>query len=87
MVILALIKWGKGFLANVAVLLGIVAGAVLAAALGLMHFEKVAHAAWADVVVPFRFGVPQFHVVPIITMCIVMIVVMIEFDRHVPGAR
>jgi NCS2 family nucleobase:cation symporter-2 len=29
-------------------------------------------------VVPFRFGIPQFHLVPIITMCIVMIVVMIE---------
>ena len=28
--------------------------------------------------IPFRFGVPQFHLVPIITMCIVMIVVMIE---------
>ena len=78
LVILALIKWGAGFLANVAVLLGIVAGAILAAALGLMHFEKVASAAWVDVVVPFRFGVPQFHVIPIITMCIVMIVVMIE---------
>jgi uric acid transporter len=25
-----------------------------------------------------RFGVPQFHLVPVITMCIVMIVVMIE---------
>src|ERR1700687_2217102 len=35
-VILALIRWGKGFLANVAVLLGIVAGAVLASAVGLM---------------------------------------------------
>ena len=29
-------------------------------------------------VLPFRFGVPQFHIVPIVTMCIVMIVVMIE---------
>ena len=28
--------------------------------------------------IPFRFGIPQFHLVPIITMCIVMIVVMIE---------
>src|SRR3978361_2360491 len=36
LVILALIKWGKGFVANVAVLLGIVAGAVLAGALGKM---------------------------------------------------
>jgi uric acid transporter len=78
LVILALIKWGKGFLANVSVLLGIVAGAVLASALGVMHFEKVAAAPWADIVLPFHFGVPQFHLVPIVTMCIVMVVVMIE---------
>jgi uric acid transporter len=76
--ILALIKWGTGFIANVSVLLGIVAGAALAAALGVMSFAKVGTAAWVDVVWPFRFGVPQFHLIPIITMCIVMIVVMIE---------
>jgi xanthine/uracil permease len=78
LVILGLIKWGSGFVANVAVLLGIVAGAVLASVLGVMHFEKVAAASWGAIVVPFRFGIPQFHLVPIITMCIVMIVVMIE---------
>jgi len=77
-VILALLKWGKGFVANVAVLLGIVAGSVIAAALGIMHFEKVAAAPWFDVVLPFHFGTPQFHLVPIATMCIVMVVVMIE---------
>jgi xanthine permease len=76
--ILGLIKWGSGFVANVAVLLGIVAGAVLASVLGVMHFEKVAAASWGAIVIPFRFGMPQFHLVPIITMCIVMIVVMIE---------
>jgi xanthine permease len=77
-VILGLIRWGKGFIANVAVLLGIIAGAVLATLLGVMHFERVVAAPWADVVVPFRFGWPSFQLVPIITMCIVMIVVMIE---------
>lgn len=77
-VILALIKWGTGFLANVSVLLGIIAGAVLASALGVMHFDKVATAPWADVVLPFHFGMPTFHLIPVITMCIVMIVVMIE---------
>jgi len=61
LVILGLIKWGAGFVANVAVLLGIVAGAVLASALGVMHFEKVAAASWGAVVIPFRFGIPQFH--------------------------
>jgi NCS2 family nucleobase:cation symporter-2 len=78
LVILGLIKWGSGFIANVAVLLGIVAGAILASILGVMHFEKVAAAPWGDIVIPFRFGMPQFHIVSIITMCIVMIVVMIE---------
>ncbi len=77
-VILALIRWGKGFVQNVSVLFGIIAGAVLAAALGKMHFDKVLTAKWFDVVMPFHFGVPQFHLIPIITMCIVMVVVMIE---------
>ena len=77
-VILALLRWGHGFLANVAVLLGLVAGAILASALGIMHYEKVAAAAWLDIVVPFHFGVPRFQLVPILTMCIVLIVVMIE---------
>lgn len=65
-------------MANVAVLLGIVAGAILASLLGLMHFDKVASAPWFDVILPFHFGMPQFHLVPIATMCIVMVVVMIE---------
>ena len=77
-VILALIRWGSGFVANVAVLLGIVAGAILATLLGVMHFEKVASASWIDVVSPLHFGMPKFSIVPIVTMCIVMTVVMIE---------
>ncbi|MGJ5179282.1 nucleobase:cation symporter-2 family protein [Bradyrhizobium oligotrophicum] len=76
--ILGLIKWGTGFLANVSVLLGIVAGAVLATMLDVMHFDKVAAAPWGALVIPFKFGIPQFQFVPIMTMCIVMIVVMIE---------
>src|SRR5690242_16613973 len=78
LVVLALIKWGRGFIANIAVLLGIIAGSVLAAALGLMNFTKVGTAPWVDIVLPFHFGMPQFQLVPIVTMCIVMMVVMIE---------
>jgi uric acid transporter len=77
-VILGLIRWGRGFVANVAVLLGIVAGAVVAALIGIMHFEKVVAAPWIDIVDPLHFGIPKFSAVPIATMCIVMIVVMIE---------
>ena len=78
LVILGLIRWGSGFIANVSVLLGIVAGAILASLLGVMHFDKVATASWGALVIPLHFGVPQFHLIPIVTMCIVMVVVMIE---------
>jgi xanthine permease len=78
LVILGLIRWGSGFVANVAVLLGIVAGAILASILGVMHYDHVVSAPWVSIVTPLRFGIPSFQIVPIVTMCIVMVVVMIE---------
>jgi uric acid transporter len=78
LVILALIRWFSGFIANVAVLLGIIVGAIAATLLGVMQFDKVVAAPWADFVMPLHFGLPKFQIVPIITMSIVMIVVMIE---------
>ena len=77
-VIMLITRFAKGFVANIAVLLGIVAGAVVATLMGLMNFDKVAKAQWFDVVLPFQFGMPQFDVVMILTMTLVMIVVMIE---------
>lgn len=76
--ILLLVKYTRGFLANIAVLLGILAGCVVAAGFGLMHFDKVGKAPWFDIVTPFAFGMPHFDPVMILTMTIVMIVVMIE---------
>jgi uric acid transporter len=76
--ILLIARFGKGFLANIAVLLGIIVGAVLTASLGMMHFDKVASAGWFALITPFRFGTPIFDPVLIFTMTLVMIVVMIE---------
>lgn len=76
--ILLLVKYSRGFVGNIAVLLGMLAGCVVAAAFGLMHFDKVGKAAWFDIVTPFAFGMPTFDIVMILTMTIVMIVVMIE---------
>ena len=78
LVILAITRWARGFVGNIAVLLGTVAGAVVAALLGKMNLAAVDSAAWVGVVVPFQFGAPHFSAGPIITMCLVMIVVMIE---------
>ena len=76
--ILLIAKYAKGFVSNISVLLGIVIGGVVATAMGLMTFEKVAKANWFDVVTPFQFGMPQFDPILILTMTLVMIVVMIE---------
>jgi NCS2 family nucleobase:cation symporter-2 len=76
--ILLLVRYGRGFVANIAVLLGIIIGCVVAVAMGKMNFDKVAKASWFDVVTPFAFGVPTFDFVMILTMTLVMIVVMIE---------
>ena len=76
--ILLLVKYAKGFVANISVLLGIVAGCIVAVAMGKMNFDKVGKAHWFDVVTPFAFGMPTFDIVMILTMSLVMIVVMIE---------
>jgi NCS2 family nucleobase:cation symporter-2 len=76
--ILLLVKYSKGFVANISVLLGLVAGCVVAFAMGKMNFDKVGKAHWFDVVTPFAFGMPTFDIVMILTMTLVMIVVMIE---------
>ncbi|MBK6862557.1 MAG: purine permease [Ideonella sp.] len=77
-VVLLLVKYMKGFIANISVLLGIVAGCVVAIAMGKMNFDKVGKASWFEVVQPFAFGMPTFDIVMILTMTLVMIVVMIE---------
>jgi xanthine permease len=76
--ILLIVKFGRGFLANVAVLVGIVLGTLLAWALGKATFAHVAKAKLFDFVYPFQFGPPVFDVIAILTMVLVMIVVMIE---------
>jgi NCS2 family nucleobase:cation symporter-2 len=77
-IILLLVKYTRGFISNISVLLGITAGCAVAIAMGKMNFDKVARAHWFDVVTPFAFGPPTFDIVMILTMTLVMIVVMIE---------
>jgi NCS2 family nucleobase:cation symporter-2 len=76
--ILAIVKYVKGFFANIAVLLGIIVGFVIALAAGEVNFSGMATAHWLDLVYPFQFGMPRFSLIPILTMCLVMVVVMIE---------
>ena len=76
--ILAITRYATGFVNSASVLIGIVAGMVVAALFGLVDLSKVGAAPWLDSVKPFHFGWPRFEPISILTLCIVMIVVMIE---------
>lgn len=77
-VILAVNRFANAFLRNLSVLIGLVAGSLLAIALGMGNFTNVAAAPWFTVPYPFHFGTPVFAIVPVLTMVVVMIVQMVE---------
>lgn len=68
----------KGFLANVAVLLGLAIGFVAAIAIGRVHFDGLGEAGWFSVIAPMQFGLPTFDLLSIVTLSLVMVVMMIE---------
>jgi NCS2 family nucleobase:cation symporter-2 len=77
--ILLITRFARGFLGNIAVLLGIVLGCLLCYfVFGTMSLQKVTAAPSFALIYPLQFGMPIFKLVPILTMCVVMIVVMIE---------
>jgi uric acid transporter len=76
--ILLITKFGKGFIVNIAVLLGIVLGFFVAWAIGKVSFAAVSGAAWFDIIYPFQLAMPKFDLFGSLTMCLVMLVVMVE---------
>jgi xanthine permease len=67
-----------GFMATVAVLIGLVIGTLVAWILGDAHFADVASAQWVGYTMPFYFGIPSFSVTAILSMLIVMVITMVE---------
>ena len=77
-VILIVNRFGSEFVRNLSVLIGLIAGALLATALGMGNFSEVGRAPWFTMVRPFYFGLPIFDAGAIVTMIIVMTVQMVE---------
>ncbi|WP_371631463.1 purine permease [Streptomyces sp. NBC_00341] len=77
-VILLVARFGRGFLAQTGVLLGVVAGTAVAVPLGLVDVTAARTADWIGVSAPFHFGAPQFPAVAVISMCVVMLVLFAE---------
>ena len=76
--VLALLRHGRGFVQNIGVLLGLVAGTVVAAFLGRVDFSGLGAAAWVAPVMPFHFGAPRFEPWSIVTMAVVLFIVFVE---------
>ena len=77
-VILALYRIFTGFVATIAVLIGLVVGTAVGAAFGFTDFSRVGDADVFGVTTPFHFGPPTFKAAAIISLIIVMIITAVE---------
>lgn len=78
LLILGLNRFAKGFIANIAVLLGVLVGFVIAFIRGDIVLDGIAQTPWFSTITPFAFGLPTFDAVAVISMCMVMLVTMVE---------
>jgi uric acid transporter len=76
--ILVVTRFAKGFMSNVAVLLGIVFGFVLSLMVNEVNLAGLHDAKWFAIVTPMALGTPVFDPVSILTMTAVLIIVFIE---------
>ena len=76
--IILLFRFSKGFIRAIAILLGLVAGTIVAYFMGLVDFSAVKEASWFHMPAPFYFGLPTFEVSAILTMILVAVVSLVE---------
>lgn len=68
----------KGMLGQIAVLLGLVAGTLLAAVCGLAHFDSVANGPLFTLPTLLPFGMPKFDIVAAIPLLVFGVISMVE---------
>ncbi|MGH3500548.1 MAG: solute carrier family 23 protein, partial [Nocardioidaceae bacterium] len=76
--IVVLNRFFTGFVRQVAVLLGLVIGTIVAIPMNMTDFSSVSGADWFGLAQPLRFGAPHFDAAAIISMCIVILVTYTE---------
>lgn len=76
--ILFMYRFFRGFLATIAVLIGLVVGTLIAWPLGYAHFDAVAATPWLGVTTPFHYGLPTFGLAAIVSMMVVMLITAVE---------
>ncbi|AGA85759.1 nucleobase:cation symporter-2 family protein [Stutzerimonas stutzeri] len=76
--ILLVNRFLRGFWVNVSVLIGMGLGYALAGALGMVDLSGMAAAPAVQVVTPNHFGAPTFSLAPILSMCLVVVIIFVE---------
>lgn len=77
-VILVIQRFGRGFVKQVALLLGLLIGTLAAIPFGMADFGALRSAPVAALPTPFAFGAPEFQPAAILSLCLVMLVLMTE---------
>ncbi|WP_110336427.1 nucleobase:cation symporter-2 family protein [Prauserella flavalba] len=80
--IVALMRYGRGLLAQSAVLIALVFGTIAAALLSMTDFSAVGSADWLGLPSVFLFGTPTFPIPGIVSMCLVMLVIYTESTAY-----
>ena len=78
LIIVAIEVWTKGFLRSISVLIGLIAGTVIASFMGLVSLKPVIQASWFHLPQLFYFGAPEFEWSSCLTMIIIALVSMVE---------
>ncbi|WP_125565300.1 nucleobase:cation symporter-2 family protein [Companilactobacillus insicii] len=78
LIILVISIWGRGFVKQIAVLIGIVVGSLAAIAMGTIGFASVHNAHWFQLPIPFYFATPKFEWSSILIMLLASLTCMIE---------
>jgi xanthine permease len=82
LLIVLLMRFGSGFVAQSAVLISLIVGTIAAALMSMTDFSSVGGAAWFGIPQPFLFGAPAFPIAAVISMCIVMLVIFTESTAY-----
>lgn len=78
LLVLLIQRFASGFIARIAILVGLVAGTAAAVPLGVTNFDQLATAPAFGVSTPFHFGAPQLSVSAAVSIVIILVVIMVE---------
>ena len=77
-IIVLLNQYGKGLVRSLSLLIGIVAGTIIAFGFGMVDLTPVAEASWFEIINPGKFGMPKFRIDAILMMTIFCVINLIQ---------